>query len=123
MVFYLDIFHAVKRFGKKIPKCHPLRRQCISEWRMVFRDQSDHGETRHSSTPTPLIMESNLDIFLHRWKDSEYDGRKVLSAAAKKEICVHVRKGCFSGIQPGRGTNRNENFKDLKKIVLFKVWG
>lgn len=49
---------------------------------MVFRDPSDQGETRHAPTPTPPILVRNLDAFLQRWKDSEYDGRKILSAAA-----------------------------------------
>lgn len=41
-----------------------------------------------------------------------------------ENIQVHVKKGCLSGIQPGRGTNRNENLhQDLNKnYVVFKVW-
>ena len=74
LIVYLDIFHAVKRFSEKIAKRNPLRRQCISEWQKVFRDSSDQGEKRHSLTPPPMTLENNLDSFLQRWKDSEYDG-------------------------------------------------
>ena len=124
---YLDIFHAVKRFGEKVPKRHPLRRVCMHEWRMVFRNPSDQGEKRNSPTPAPDVMEANLDSFFKRWEHSEYKGQKVLSAAALKEIKnirVHIKKGCLSGIPPGRGTNRNENLhKDLNKIMSCSKYG
>ena len=124
---YLDIFHAVKRLGEKIPKRHHLRKQCMMDWRMVFRDPSDQGERRHSPTPAPDILEKNLDDFLQRWKDVAYKGQAVLNAAALKEIAnlrVHVTKGCLSGIAPGRGTNRNENLhKDLNKVMSCSKYG
>ena len=40
---FLDIFHAVKRIGEKIPKRHELRVACMEELRMVFRQPSDRG--------------------------------------------------------------------------------
>ena len=127
LVVCLDIFHAVKRVSDKIPKRHPLRQECMRDWQMVFRDPSDLGEKRCSPTPTPLILESNLDKFIQRWKDAEYDGQKVLNAAALKEVenlRVHMKKGCLSGIQPGRGTNRNENLhKDLNNIMSSSKYG
>lgn len=127
LAVYLDIFHAVKRFTEKIPKRHPLRKECLREWRMVFRDPSDQGEKRVSSTPSPDILECNINNFLKHWKNVEYDGKKLLSAAALKEIRnlrVHIEKGCLSGIKPGRGTNRNENLhKDLNKIMSNSKYG
>ena len=123
----LDIFHAVKRVSDKIPKRHPLRRECMRDWQMVFRDPSDLGEKRHCLTPTPRVLENNLDKFLQRWKEAEHDGQKVLNAAALKEVenlRVHMKKGCLSGIQPGRGTNRNENLhKDLNNIMSSSRYG
>ena len=69
----------------------------------------------------------NLDKFVECWKDAEHDGQKVLNAAALKEvnnIRVHMKKGCLSGIQPGRGTNRNENLhKDLNNIMSSSKYG
>ena len=124
---YLDIFHAVKRFGEKVPRRHPLRKECIAEWKMVFRDPSDHGEKRHAKTPPLHILDKNVKSFLERWEKAEYGGVKVLSAAALKEIAkirVHFKKGCLSDIPPGRGTNRNENLhKDLNKIMSCSKYG
>ena len=35
-----------------------------------------------------------------------------------------MKKGCLSGIQPGRGTNRNENLhKDLNNIMSSSKYG
>lgn len=111
----------LKRFAEKIPKCHPLRQQCLHEWQLVFRDPSDQGEKHHTATPPPQVLNNSLDKFLQCWQDAEFQGRKVLSAAAMKEtdnIRVHFNKGCLSGIQPGRGTNRNENLhKDLNTVM------
>ena len=49
----LDIFHAVKRIGDKIPKRHELRSACMAELRLVFRDPSDRGLERTMATPAP----------------------------------------------------------------------
>ena len=81
LVVYQDIFHAVKRVSDKIPKRHPLQRECLRDWQMVFRK----------------LLENNLDKFLQWWKDAECDGKKVSNGA------VHMRKRCLSGIQPGEG--------------------
>ena len=47
--------------------------------------------------------------------------------SALKEIDnlrIHIQKGCFSGIKPGRGTNRNEELhKDLNKIFSSSRYG
>lgn len=127
LVVHLDLFHAVKRFSEKVPKRHPLRKDCLKEWKMVFRDPSDHGDKRTLPTPSPNVLENNISTFLKHWKDAEYDKKKLLSEAALKEIeClrVHVKKGCLSGIEPGRGTNRNENLhKDLNKIMSSSKYG
>ena len=40
---YLDIFHAVQRVSKKVPKRHPFHAECMRELQMVFRDSSDQG--------------------------------------------------------------------------------
>ena len=74
LVVYRDIFHAVKRVSDKIPKHHPLRCECMREWQVVFHDPSDLGEKRHCPSPSPLIIEKNLDKFVERWKDAEHDG-------------------------------------------------
>ena len=127
VLVYLDIFHAVKRVAEKIPKRHPLRAECMQDLRMVFRDPADRGKERHMETPSPGVLQNNMDIFLQRWKNAEYDGKKVLKATALKQIAniqVHMKKGCLSGIKPGRGTNRNENLhKNLNSIMSASKYG
>lgn len=52
-----------------------------------------------------------MEAFQQQWKDQAIDGKNVLSSATSQEIsrlCKHIEKGCLSGIQPGRGTNKNE---------------
>ena len=75
LMVYLDIFHAVKRFSEKIPKRHSLRRDCLKEWKMVFRDPSDQGEKRALPTPLPSVLESNMDKFLKNWENVDLDGK------------------------------------------------
>ena len=59
----LDIFHAVKRIGEKIPKRHELRSVCMEELRMVFRDPSDRGIERNKATPAPGLV--TLIVTMH----------------------------------------------------------
>ena len=107
----LDIFHAVKRIGEKIPKRHELRVSCMQELRMVFRQPSDKGiertmTTRASGTYTqtcfalvwllmyePLTCNSTIDVIAEQMqvfqscctaKESS-TGEKFLSDAALKE--------------------------------------
>ena len=60
----LDIFHAVKRIGDKIPKQHELRRACMEDLRLVFRHPSDRGTERTMMTPTPgrLVWHTSMLI-------------------------------------------------------------
>jgi len=57
---YLDLFHAVKRISDKIPKRHPLRRECMEDLRMVFRDPTDRGFNRTKETPSSAILIKNI---------------------------------------------------------------
>jgi len=127
MQVYLDIFHAVQRVGKKIPKRHKLRYECVEEFRLVFQEPTDLGKNRTKPTPEPKVIQENVERFLKRWKDAECQGTKVLTQSALKEIDnlrIHIQKGCLSGIKPGRGTNRNEELhKDLNKIFSSSRYG
>ena len=124
---YLDIFRAVKQFTENVSKCHPLSYACTSERKMVFRARSDRGKERLCTTPSPDILECNLNEFIQWWKDAEYDGKKLLGPKALKEldtIRINMKKGCPSGIQPGRGTNCNENLhKNLNSIMSSSKYG
>ena len=127
LVVYLDLFHALKRLCDKIPKRHSLRAQCIQDYRMVFREPTDHGPTRTKTTPAPSVIMAALDKFESKWAPVEYHGEKVLSTAALCEIRNirnHIEKGCLSGIKPGRGTNRNEALhKELNRIMSSSRYG
>lgn len=114
---YLDIFHVVQRISCKIPKKHPYHHECMRDLRLVFRDISDQGPVRTKMTPSPHILQQQLLQFQHKWENVSYDNKCILPPIAIKEIqclLVHTRKGCLSGILPGRGTNQNERLhKDI----------
>lgn len=123
----LDIFHAVKRVGEKVSKKHHLRKLFMDDWKLVFRDPSDLGKDRKLVTPSPIVLEGNLDNFYQQWKNAEYNERPVVNESVLKEmenIRVHMKKGCLSGIKPGRGTNRNEELhKNLNNIMSASRYG
>lgn len=114
----LDIFHAIQRVVKKIPKmkgCSEtvklLRRRMIQSLRKVIRDPSDLGEQRTMATPSSEVILKNIDSFLLQWNKIEVNSTQVLPPPALKEISklrIHVTKGCLSDIPPSGGTNRNE---------------
>ena len=96
---YLDIFHAVQRITKKIPKRHPYHSNCLKCLTLVFRDPSDCGSVRTLSTPAADILESQLLDFKSTWEKIECNGKPILPPAALREIqalLVHVRAGCLS---------------------------
>jgi hypothetical protein len=123
----LDIFHAIKRVGEKISKKHRLRKLFMADWKLVFRDPSDRGESRKVVTPSPVVLEGNLDNFNHEWKKAEYNKQPILNDSVLKEmenIRVHMRKGCLSGIRPGCGTNRNEELhRNLNSVMSASRYG
>jgi len=57
---YLDVFHAVQRITKTLPKRHPYHRDCLKSLQLVFRDPSDHGPVRTKPTPSPPILRQQL---------------------------------------------------------------
>ena len=54
---YLDLFHAVQRIGRKLPKRHPFHSACMRSLTLVFRDPTD------METPSPDIIRHNLEEF------------------------------------------------------------
>ena len=113
----LDIFHAIQRIVKGIPKrqnnalIKQLRKQLLKDLRLCFRSPGDTGETRKCVTPEKEIIEKNVLKFVEKWKIQEVDNIKVLPQAAidaVDKLFVHITSGCLSGIPPGIGTNRNE---------------
>ena len=124
---HLDIFHAVQRITKKIPKRHPFHSECIKCLSMVFRDPSDRGSTRTMSTPAPDVLESQMLSFKSSWDKIKHNDKPILPPAAVREIqslLVHVRRGCLSGILPGRGTTKNERLhRELNSLMANCRYG
>jgi hypothetical protein len=113
----LDLFHAVQRIIKSMPKKHPLYIHCKRDVSMIFRDPMDRGCKREMATPDSNIMLKNLYDFIKKWEGAEFNGWHIVSenvVDALNHIEVHIAKGCLSGIPPGCGTNNNEN---LHKII------
>ena len=79
------------------------------------------------ATPALDIMSQQLMGFRDKWKTMKYNDRHILPPAAVTEVntlLTHVRRGCLSGIQPGRGTNRNERLhRDVNKHIRQSRYG
>ena len=108
----LDLFHAVQRIASKIKKRHPLRRQCLESFRLVFRMPGDIGKERKKSTPSRSVMLTNLDRFVKNWENLEVAGEKILSKNARDQLHklrAHIEKGCLERIPPKAGTSRQES--------------
>lgn len=108
---YLDVFHAVQRISRVLPKKHRLFHKCIDDLRFVFRTSGDVGIKRCKPTPLPDEMLENMERFVKKWKDTTHSEVPLLNDGAINEIIklkVHIRKGCLSNIEVGCGTNQNE---------------
>ena len=64
----LDLFHAIQRVIKRIPKkkgctetITQLRRQMILSLKKIFREPADKDEQRTMDTPSPDIILKNID--------------------------------------------------------------
>ena len=124
----LDLFHAVQRTIKTIPKrgrkdsvVKMIRRRMINDFTMIFRDPSDNGPTRTMTTPSKRTILEQLDNFLFKWKKDTYSDENILPRTAITEINnlrKHIERGCLSGIPPSCGSNRNEAMhKTLRKNI------
>ena len=89
----LDLFHAVQRVIKKVPKRDKrgrtmklVRQRMINDLRMVFRDPADIGSTRMANSPSPAVMLRNLDNFLKKWNDQKHEGHNILPCQTIEEL-------------------------------------
>ena len=108
----LDIFHAVQRITRILPKRHLLYSQILKDIKLLYRDPKDSGQDRTLPTPAPDIMCHQLDMFITKWNDAEITGSKILNDKVQKQLLPlkgHITKGCLNNIPPHAGTNRNEN--------------
>ena len=105
-----DLFHAIQRVSKCLPKRNELYPIFSLELSQAFRSQGDHGTMRKLDTPIPTIIRSNLEKWVKKWLSIGGEAlinKDVVSAIVN--LRVHIDNGCLSGIPPGCGTNRNEN--------------
>ena len=110
----LDLFHAIQRVTRLIPKRHRLSQKAAHDLACCFRHPADKGKSKRTlPTPEADAMECNLHLFLKKYSDITDDkSQPILTDIAKTAIdklLVHVRKGCLSAIPVGANTSANEN--------------
>lgn len=129
IVVKLDLFHAVQRLTKFMPKRHPYFLQCMNDLKLIFRHPTDLGASRTKPTPEPDEIVTNLKLFTDKWKKCVSGDWGLINANVMKEVSsltLHINKHCLSDIPPRAGTNRNEalhrvlnsHFSRLSKIGL-----
>lgn len=109
----LDVFHAVQRIVKTIPKETEVSKQISKDFGLIFCNDGDCGENRDHLTSEPEIIERNLNNFIKRWSEvlKCYSQKKNLHGQAN--LKVHISKRCLSGIPPGYGTECNERLHHM----------
>lgn len=100
----LDLYHACQRFVKTLPKSNVFTQQISKSFGLIFRTNGDVGVNRTLATPSPKIIEANLQMFIKKWEKHFSQA----SIDAITNLRKHILKGCCSYIPPGGGTQRNE---------------
>lgn len=124
IVVKLDLFHAIQRITRSIPKRHPFFLQCMADLKLVLRQPTDLGFIRHLPTPDPEVINANLETFLNKWEKVTFQDSCLITGNTKVEISAlkkHVTKGCLSGIPKGAGTTRNEAFHRVLNTHFGRV--
>ena len=66
--------------------------------RLIIRAPGDLGDIRMLPTPSPSLINHDIDEFLSQWKTVHHHGEMALSPAAitdLEKLRGHARKGCF----------------------------
>ena len=120
----LDLFHAIKRFTKELPKYSTskvLRKQCKEDFRLIFRENNDFGKDRLKAMPTKEKMIEKLEHFRRAWLGVEHNSKPFICKDAIKALDnleIHILKGCLENIPPKTGTSRNESLhRQLNNII------
>ena len=119
----LDLFHAVQRISRKIPKRHPYYHSCIQDLRLAFRQKGDYGLKRTLDTPSSKTITENLNDFANKWRKIDKNGWKIFTKEAQHEVqklITHASKKCITEIPKGCGTNHNEAFHRHLNSILSK---
>ena len=115
----LDIFHAVQRVTKVIPKGSEFSKKFSKDLGMIFRQNGDCGEFREMATPSQAVILENLENFSKRW--SAFLSLEEMNRARLEidHLRAHIRKDCLSDLEPGEGTESNERLHNtLNKSLL-----
>ncbi len=113
----LDIFHAVQRITRTIPKASAFRHEFAVQLRQLFRVDGDSNLHRTKSTPGEEEMLKKMDQFESHWKES----LSAENTHALGNVKKHIERGCLSRIPPGMGTNRNERLHRLLNKSALSV--
>lgn len=65
----LDIFHALQRITRTISKAKRLTKECMDDLKSVVRARNDLFGNRKMHTPSPEIIEENINLFRKKWID------------------------------------------------------
>ena len=91
------------------------------EIRLISLANGDCRATRWLTTPTPEIIETNLENFIRRWKNTLNPNDQAKTFKELENLHVHVKKGCLSGIHPGQGTECNERLCGAIAIAVITL--
>ena len=58
----------------------------ICSFKLVIRGTTDTEKKRQKQTPSPLIIEKNIDNFLQQWGNIQTNGTQVLPEFSSKVI-------------------------------------
>ena len=120
----LDIFHAVQRFTRDLPKKRAaLTRKLSAEYGLVFRCRSDQGQKRTMTTPSKEIILSNLNLFLRQnIRHFEAVPQTYVKNMDKQIVNIkkHINNNCLSGIEPGHGSEGNEHLHKLLNRSMLR---
>jgi hypothetical protein len=124
----LDLFHAVQRVVRELPKRSKFCKDFGNEFGLVFRQINDHGVNRTKPTPISNVILNNIERFICKWITIKLDdGTDVLSKKVLSEIenlKRHIKKGCLSDIDVGCGTNRDERLhREMNNILKARSIG
>ena len=115
----LDLFHAIQRVIKKIPKGSEFSKRFSKELGLIFRANGDCDEVRQLPTPDWKVVIENLHSFRERWKSFLNMEEMKKARLELDHLSVHIKKGCLSGLKPGEGTESNERLHNtLNKSLL-----
>ena len=101
-------------------KADPIANAFVQEFTQIFRQDDDQGSARLKNTPDKEQLEKNLNSLIEHWVNVPNNPLGNLQTAKEIEnLCLHIQKGCLSGLPPGCGTERNEQLHRLLNRSLI----